>query len=375
MEKFLKDLYQRFLVFEKASMVFDWTHNSTSLKKTRIPTSVIKACYDNYYRPSCLDFIRHVKRFVYADSVFEFITGNIQDQWKLHRYLRFLEKEDVIRVTAGGRARVRDKALLNVIPAPQTADRIIGVLERKLRVSFQAKASVLDLFKNRQSFSVKAEWDQLPISQSSAVTVVEKILAEIPLNRKFLFVGDDDFISLLLSLADPTIESLVVDADPHLLRCIDTLAAAFNLKIQTRKMNLMRAVRLGEPFIGFLANPIYTAPGIKKFVSFGLKQLGEDGGVVFLEMGDEAIRNRLLDLQRFFAARRLITTEIVNGKIFYPHLMLYPEDREIFDRLAAMMDKKAIRRSPQLGAALYVFRYLPFKPQPVHFEAPAYAYL
>lgn len=375
MDRFLKNLYQRFLAFEKESIINDSRKHSTSLQKLEIPLPIIEAYYENYYKTTYLDFLNSVKRIIYAESVYEFILKKIQDDWKLNRLLSFLKKENIIKITRAGRPVVVNKDISTVIPEPQTEDQIIKKIEAALGVEVKADEPVLNLLKGHQHFSVKAGWDQMPISQGSAVFVVKKILEEIPLNKKFLFVGDDDFISLFLSLADPTIESLVVDADEQLLECIDALAQKFDLPIETRKMDLMKARRIGETFVGFLTNPMYTAEGIKKFISFGLRQLGNDGGMVFLEMGDEAIRNRLLDLQRFFAARNLITTEIITGKIAYPHIMLYEEDREIFDRLALLMDKKVIRTSPKLGAAFYIFRYLPFKPQPINYKTPAYAYL
>ena len=375
MDRFLKNLYQRFLAFEKESIINDSRKHSTSLQKLEIPLPIIEAYYENYYKTTYLDFLNSVKRIIYAESVYEFILKKIQDDWKLNRLLSFLKKENIIKITRAGRPVVVNKDVSTVIPEPQTEDQIIKKIEAALGVEVKADEPVLNLLKGHQHFSVKAGWDQMPISQGSAVFVVKKILEEIPLNKKFLFVGDDDFISLFLSLADPTIESLVVDAAEQLLECIDALAQKFDLPIETRKMDLMKARRIGETFVGFLTNPMYTAEGIKKFISFGLRQLGNDGGMVFLEMGDEAIRNRLLDLQRFFAARNLITTDIITGKIAYPHIMLYEEDREIFDRLALLMDKKVIRTSPKLGAAFYIFRYLPFKPQPINYKTPAYAYL
>jgi len=215
----------------------------------------------------------------------------------------------------------------------------------------------------------------MPISQSSAIFVVEKILENIPLNKKFLFVGDDDFVSVILGLADPKIESVVIDADSELLECIDILAKKFNLKIKTRKIDIRKTKILGEKFIGFLANPIYTESGVKEFMKYGINQLGEDGGFVFLEVGDEAIGNRFVFLQDFFNRNNLLIKELIVGKVFYPYIELYEEDKEILRRLSQMMDKKIIEGSPKLAASLYVFTYLPFRPQKVKFKKPIYAYL
>jgi len=215
----------------------------------------------------------------------------------------------------------------------------------------------------------------MPISQGSAIFVAKKILENIPLNKKFLFVGDDDFISVVLGIADPKIESLVIDADEQLLECIDVLAKKFNLKIKTRKVDIRKTKTLGEKFVGFLTNPIYTEPGVREFVKYGVNQLGKDGGSVFLEVGDEDIGNRFLFLQDFFNKSNLKIEELILNKISYPYIELYKEDKEILGRLSRMMDKRTIESSPKLAASLYVFTYLPSRPQKVKFKKPIYAYI
>ncbi len=231
------------------------------------------------------------------------------------------------------------------------------------------------MFKEFQDFVVKAKWDQMPISQESAVFVVQKILENIPLNKKFLFVGDDDFISVVLGLVEPNIESLVIDADEQLLGCLNILAKEFNLKIETKKVDIRKTKNLGEKFVGFLANPIYTAAGVKEFIKFGKTQLGKDGGTVFLEVGDESIGNQFLFLQDFFSKNNLVIKELITEKIYYPWISLYKEDQEIMRRFSGIIDEKIINKSPKLGASLYIFDFLPSRPQKIKFKKPIYAYL
>jgi len=92
-------------------------------------------------------------------------------------------------------------------------------------------------------------------------------------------------------------------------------------------------------------------------------------------VGGDDIGSRFLFLQEFFVKNNLIVKEVIPNKIYYPHIMLHKEDKEILKRFSLMIDEKVIRRSPRLGASLYIFNYLPFKPKKMKFKRPIYSYL
>jgi predicted methyltransferase len=374
-EKDLRKIYNKFLKFNKFFFFLDAKKHSTSLKELKLLDKVLGQFFDNYVRPPFISFLADVKTILYSQNVYDFVMKTSSEDWKLWPYLKFLEKEKVIKVKRNGKISVLNKGILKLIPKPQEEKEIRGKIEKKLKVKVKEKEPVINLFKKFQDFKVKAKWDQMPISEGSAIFVVKKILEKLPLNKKFLFVGDDDFVSIILGLADPNIESLVIDADEQLLDCLNILAKKFKLKIKTRKVDIRETKTLGEKFVGFLTNPIYTESGVKEFVKYGINQLGEDGGLVFLEAGDESIGNRFIFLQDFFNKNNLIINELIVGKVFYPYIELYEEDKEILKRLSQMMDKKVIKTSPKLAASLYIFRYLPFRPKRVKFKKPIYAYL
>jgi len=375
MEKFLRNLYKKFLKFDRHRFFIDSKKHSTSLTELKLSDRVLGEFYDNYYKISFLNFLTNLKTIIYSKSVFDFIVKESCEDWDLWPYLKLLKDEKIIKVHKKGSVSLLKKEMVKLIPKPQTEKEIKRRIEKKLKVKIKEKEPVINLFKKFQEFSVKGKWDQMPISQGSAFFVAEKILDYLPKNKKFLLVGDDDFISVILSLANPEIESLVIDADEEVLSCIDELSSKFNLKIETKKVDIRKQKDLGEKFIGFLCNPIYTETGVKEFVKFGKNQLGKDGGFAFLEVGDESIGDRFLFLQDFFTKNNLIIQELISNRIYYPYIMLYKEDREITKRLSLMIDKKIIKKSPKLGAALYIFEYLPQKPKKVKFKKPIYAYL
>lgn len=375
MEEKLKKVYKKFISFDKKCFLFYSKKLESTLKRLRVSDRIIKEFYDNYYRPSLLEFLRAIKDIYYSGNVFEFISTNSLEDWDLWKYLEFLRKEKIVKIRRNGTVEILKRRLLEPIPKPQTEKEIEKKLEMKLKTEIQPKRFVTDLFRKFKNFEVKAKWDQMPISQESAIFLAKKMLGYLPLNKRLLFVGDDDFISVILSLVDPSIESLVVDIDDQLLECISFLSRKFNLKIETQKADIQKARFLGEKFVGFLTNPIYTFDGIKTFMEYGIKHLREDGGIAFLEMGDESIGKRILNLQDFFVKNNLILQELITNKIYYPHIIIYPEDKEINRRLVSLINEEVIQKSPRLGASLFVFLRIPVKPKAVRFKKPIYAYL
>jgi len=374
MEKFLRKLYKKFLNFDR-NYYFRDAKTWFGVRELRLNKKILKEFYENYQKIPFLEFLGNVKDIIFAENVFGFILKNGVEDWDLWCYLKFLEKEKIIKVKRNGKVSLLKKEILRVIPKPQSEKEIEDKIEKKLKLKIKREKPTISLFEKLQDFKVKAKWDQMPISTGSAIFLVKKILDNLPLNKKFLFVGDDDFVSVILTLVDPDIECTVCDIDEQLLECINFLALKFNLKIETKKIDIRKEKFLGEKFIGFLTNPTYTEEGVKEFLKYGKNQLSKDGGVVFLEVGDEAIGNRFLFLQDFFVKENLIIEEVISNKIYYPWTSLHKEDKVISKRLFSMIDKKIVMKSPKLGALLYIFNYLPFKISKIKFKKSIYSYL
>jgi predicted methyltransferase len=372
---FEKRLYKKFLSFAKKDFFICAKKHSTSLKNLKISDKVLNQFFENYEKSSLLSFLENIKTIIYSKKISEFILRNFTDEWNFWLYLKFLEKEKIIEIKRNGKIEVKNKNFLKKLPKPQTEKEIKRNLEKKLKTKIKSKDWVFNLFKKEFKFFPKIRFDQLPISQGSAIFVVKKILDYLPQKGKFLFVGDDDFISLILALTDSEIECTVCDLDEKLLENINFVARKYHLKIETKKVDVSKQKRLKEKFVGFLTNPVYTEEGVKMFVKFGKEQLGKDGGFGFLIVGDESIGNRFLFLQEFFSKENLIILEKINEKIFYPQISLYEEDKEIFKRFSEFFDKKIIKKIPKIGATLYVFEYLPKKPKKLKFKKSFYAYL
>lgn len=375
-EENLKRIYKEFLKFKKFYFFLDTLKYSSDLKNLKLSKEILNKFFNNYYKVSFLEFLGDVKRIIYSKNVFDFISQKGVDDWELWAYLKFLGKNRIIKIKETGKVILLKKEFKKVIFPPRSEREIKSKIEKKLETKIKEKDPVINLFGGFQELKVKSKWDQLPLSQESALFLAREILERLPLNKKFLLIGDDDFISVILTLVEPSLECLVIDVDDQLLECLNFLAKKFKLKIETKKIDIRERKKLKEKIIGFSTNPIYTDSGVKEFVRFGKEQLTKDGGIGFLVVGDEGIKNRFLFLQDFFQKNNLIIEEIVKNHIYYPYFPLYQEDKEILKRFLSLgIKKKVIRHSPRLGADLYIFRYLPFKPRKVKFKKPIYAYL
>ena len=369
-ENNLRKVYAEFLKFRKRTFIRDakfWL----GVDKLKLKKDVLNEIFNNYERSSFINFLKRLKNIVYSKNAFDFVLDNSVEEWPLYNYLEFLKKKGIVSIRRDGRVILLEKGLLEIIPPFVSFDQARSRIEKRLGVNLNLSESVASLFKT----DVIPDYDQMPISVSSALFLVEKISRYIPLNKKFLFVGDDDLVSVFLALSNPKIESVVVDIDEGLLNKIREIASCFKLRIETKKVDIQRVKTLNERFTGFLVNPSYNLEGVKRFTRFGVSQLSKDGGYGFLEIGDESIGNRFLFLEKFFARENLIIREVLKRKIFYPWISLHKEDEIIFERMKSFFDEKTIKKNPKLASSLWVFEYLPFEVKTVKMPRSIYSYI
>jgi predicted methyltransferase len=367
--KELKKLYKRFSNYREtlSSRDLRWWFG---VEKLKVSQKEIKKIAKEYYKDSFLNFLRKVRDIIFSSNIFSLVKNWSEDQWPLFYYVSFLKKERIVELKEDGKVKLLKKEFLKLFPQKREEKEIQEIVEKKLKIKLEPEALSNFPFQTK----IVAKYDQFPISVSSAIFIVKKILEYLPLNRKFLFVGDDDFISVYLSLSEPKIESLVVDIDGNLLNKIREISRKFRLKIETKRADIIKVKKLNKKFIGFSTNPVYTFEGIKTFLNFGINQLGKDGGFIFLSLSDEAIGNRILFLEEFFAKKKLKVEEVIKEKVYYPFGIVHPEDKISFQRWRNFFDESFIKKSPMIGASLWIFEYLPFKISKPK-KQPFYAYL
>lgn len=366
----LKNLYFEFLKFQEKEFVKD-RKNWFGVKEMKLEEREIREFFLNYERESFFEFCKKVKDIIFAkEPLKETLSKWSTDNWYPYYFFRFLKDKRLINFKENGRLILIEKKLSKILPKPLREKEIKEKIEKNL------KTKIFLSFPSNYFFGTKtkSEYDQFPISVSSAIFIVSKILEYLPLYKKFLFVGDDDLVSIYLSLADKNIESLVVDIDEDLLKKIDEIAKKFKLKIKTKKIDIFKVKKLRENFVGFLTSPVYTFEGAKAFFEFGINQFSDDGGFAFLNLADEAIGNRYIFFEEFIAKRKLKIEEVIKGKIHYPFKLVHPDDKIILERYEKMFDKRVIENSPIISSSLWIFNFIPFKIKRPK-KLPFYAYL
>ncbi len=370
------NLYKKFVLHDK-EFFLQRANRSFGVIKKNSSSDLIKI-YEMYSRPTFYTFCNNLRNVFYADNIADLKETKLDDLYYLHSYLYFLTKTGLIDVSPrSGKVKKRNKAIAQLLIPPYSYEQVKYILERKLKKNIQNDALVLDLFSDQINIEVKTDFDQLPISQSSAILLVHKMLNYLSINDNFLFVGDDDLISVLITLVEPRIKAVVVDADKNILNNINKLANDFHLPITTYYSDVRKKWQTNKRFSGFLLNPPYTFLGAKKFIKFGLDHLSNLGGTVFLVFGDESIgNNRFLLLQKFCQQNNLNLLELLNKRIFYPFLLIFPDDKLIISEFEKILTPKILEKYPQLSASLFIFNYIPWQVKDMKISGGSiYAYI
>lgn len=370
----LRGLYADFLRFKERNIV-DEAFKNFGVVPQQLKRKTLKKVFTQYYRMPFLSFLKHIKDLVYSKNVYYLLINNNLDLHDLWYYLHFLQQKRIINIEPSGKAQLLSSSIRNALPQPKTAHQIKTILKKKLQKNISSRQPAPHLFNHTITHTVQRALDQYPITQQSAIVLIEKILQYLPLKQQILFVGDDDYLSPLLTLVDQDIGAVVVDADGALLQSLRILSKKYDLKIETQKTDIQHPRIIRQKFCAFVCNPIYTEDGAKAFLRYGLRHLGKDGGFIFLQLGDEVIGNRFLFLQKFFTENNLIIRELLPGIITYPLLEIHPEESSIRRKLKTLIHERIIKKHPSLSASLYILEYIPFDVKPLSLKQPLYAYL
>ncbi|MEM2996212.1 MAG: bis-aminopropyl spermidine synthase family protein [Candidatus Bathyarchaeia archaeon] len=156
----------------------------------------------------------------------------------------------------------------------------------------------------------------------------EEVVARIALmslygdlrDRSFILLGDDDLLSVALSLTGLPSRITVLDIDERLGSFITSVSARHGLDIEFRKYNV--ADPLPDDLVGgfdvFSSEPLETFSGLRAFISRGVACLHEDGagyiGLTYLE----ASPRKWFEAQRMLSRMNCLLTDVIRGFSIYP---------------------------------------------------------
>ena len=309
-----------------------------------------------FYRHTFIEFYNNVRDIIYLRNPFNFIKETNKESWDLWYYISFLATNDLISIKEN---RIKaDEELENILVPRYSEEYVLKKIVEKVEIDdlHRPTSSLIEKLAEER-FEFKPYLDQLPISIESAVTLISTIFRYYPFYDKFLFLGDDDFISILIKIVEPRFKPIVIDLDERILEIIKSI----DEDIEVARRDFRKKKKLDKEILGFCTNPPYNEKGIKTFLRYGLLNLDSLGGRIFLEFGDEAIGRKQLLLQKFFTRNNLEITDLVKGKINYPFMLMHPEDHVIHEMLMKFFDKELIESSYMIGADIYVLTYIPWK--------------
>jgi len=141
------------------------------------------------------------------------------------------------------------------------------------------------------------------------------------LHRKnIVLIGDDDLLSIALSLTQLPSRILVLDIDKRLGEFIKSVNKNYGFEIEFRNYNV--ADPLPSDLIGkfdvFSSEPLETLSGLKAFVSRGVSCLKENGVGYFGLTILEASHKKWLAIQRLLVKMNCVITDIIGGFSAYP---------------------------------------------------------
>ena len=138
--------------------------------------------------------------------------------------------------------------------------------------------------------------------------------------KDFILIGDDDLLSIALSLTQLPSKITVLDIDERLGDFIKNVNEKYGFDIEFRRYNV--AEPLPKDLIGnfdvFSSEPLETLTGLKAFVSRGISCLKENGVGYFGLTILEASHQKWLAIQRLLSRMNCVITDIIRGFSIYP---------------------------------------------------------
>ncbi len=138
--------------------------------------------------------------------------------------------------------------------------------------------------------------------------------------KEFVLIGDDDLLSIALSLTHLPDRILVLDIDERLGEFIRNVNREYGFDIEFRKYNV--ADPLPNDLIGnfdvFSSEPLETLSGLRAFIGRGVSCLKENGVGYFGLTILEASNKKWLAVQKLLVRMNCLITDVIRGFSVYP---------------------------------------------------------
>jgi len=270
----------------------------------KLPKSELKDIFISFELDTFFKFLDKIRTLYFASNVFELIKKYNDDIWSGYELVSFLLDKGIVRIK--NKKLVFEKNFNSFFIKPLNEKEVLKKLKSLINYKLDLNKPLLYNFNPSSKFKWKAKYDQIPITTKSAIKIISKISYYFPAKLKFIFVGDDDFLSIPLKMI-LDIPTFSLDKDKNLLSEVEKLSKKFNLDIHTIEADVRMRKDLGG-FYGCYINPPYNISGSKTFLEFSSRLLTNEGGMVFMVLGDDALGKRYIHLQKIISDLGFLTS-------------------------------------------------------------------
>jgi len=139
-------------------------------------------------------------------------------------------------------------------------------------------------------------------------------------DKDFILVGDDDLLSVALSLTDLPSRILVLDVDERLGKFLRKINKEYGFDIEFQKYNVSDPLpsNLTGNFDVFSSEPLETLSGLKAFICRGIACLREDGVGYFGLTNVEASYKKWIEIEKMLTEMNCVITDIIRDFSKYP---------------------------------------------------------
>eukprot|EP01127_Copromyxa_protea_P021871 TRINITY_DN7641_c0_g1_i1.p1 TRINITY_DN7641_c0_g1~~TRINITY_DN7641_c0_g1_i1.p1 ORF type:complete len:349 (-),score=84.03 TRINITY_DN7641_c0_g1_i1:32-1078(-) len=140
-------------------------------------------------------------------------------------------------------------------------------------------------------------------------------------DKKILFIGDDDLLSVAVSLTKLPREVVVLEIDERIVDFVNELGKRLNIPLSGRVYDIRLPLdeTLARQFDVFICDPTETMQGFSLFVSRGVSSLRTTGSAVYFGLTAlEASKKKWYEIQKLLHSMNLVVTEIRHNFTEYP---------------------------------------------------------
>jgi predicted methyltransferase len=139
-------------------------------------------------------------------------------------------------------------------------------------------------------------------------------------NKQFILIGDDDLLSIALSLTDLPSRICVLDVDKRLGEYIKKINQEYKFEIEFYEYNITEPLpeNLINQFDVFSSEPLESLSGLKAFIERGICCLKNEGVGYFGLTTAEASLQKWLKIEKFLTKMNCVITNIIKGFSRYP---------------------------------------------------------